>query len=633
MDTRKETDFTFDGYHLDASRRLLLKDGVPVALHAKAFDVLLALVGRHGEVITKEELLEIAWPGQFVEEGNLTVQISTLRKLFAETKNEHRFIVTVPGRGYTFVADVSHPEELVVESHRRSTIVIEENLAGNATSDVARLAAPSRTRWSRVVTVGSLVMIFAAGGLGYLLYSSTAAATKQIKTIAVMPFANETSNPDLEYLTDGITETLINSLSQLSGVSVRARASVSRFKSKELNLQQLRSDLNVEAILSGRVVQQGDHLTFFVALIDTETGNQIWGEQYERPQTEMVGLQNEIARDVSNKLRDRLSRTDQEHLAKKYTADPEAYLLYLKGRFFWNKRSPNDLKQAIEFFEQATKRDPNYALAFTGLADAYSLLSNYGGSLPHETKPKARTAALKALQLDDTLAEAHTSLGGILGDYDYDFAGEEREYKRAIELNPNYATAHHWYAELLARSGRVGDAEAEFKKALELDPLSLIINRSYAESLVYARRYDDALAQLLKMREFDPDFIGVDIDIALVNQLKGNYGEAVESHALVEEKMLGKPEYAAQMRESFARGGWEEFLKEMTGPTRPANLPYYLAATFDVARGDSDAAFGNLDQAIENREPFILNMKVDPRLDPIRGDVRFNELLKRIGLE
>ena len=638
METLATKNFRFSDFELDGVRRLLLKDGEPVALNPKAFDLLFALVESRGEVLNKDALLENVWPGQFVEEGNLKVHIAALRKAFQEDKKEHRFIVTVPGRGYSFVAELEQAEdrEIVVEHHRLSRIVVtEENGAADAdpSDGVARpVRPPQRPARNLTFIAGLPVIILAAAALGYWFFLGRSTAPTPIESIAVMPFVTDSGSTDLEYLADGMTESLINSLSHLTHLSVKAKTTVSTYKDKNAQPQQIGADLNVQAVLIGRVIQRDDLFALYLSLVDTRTGNQIWGGTYDRKQADIVALQGEIARDVSNKLRTKLSVTEERDLEKKYTEVPEANLLYLKGRFFWNKRSPQDLKKSIDFFEQATRLDPNYALAFAGLADAYSLLSNYGGSLPHETKPKARTAALKALSLDDSLAQAHTALGGVLGDYDYDFAGEEREYKRAIELNPNLATAHHWYGELLTRTGRHEEAAIEFQKALDIDPLSLIINRSHAESHLYARRYNESLSHLEKLKELEPNFYPVYDSLAIVNQVKGNYDESVEAFAQVEELMLGQKQFADQMRQSYARGGWNEFLREMTGPRRPANLPVYIGATFHAALGDKDSAIAELNRSFERRESFVLSIKVDPRLDPLRDDERFIDLMRRIGL-
>lgn len=494
---------------------------------------------------------------------------------------------------------------------------------------IARTGELSRPKQTKAIVFVAAVFIaaIAVSAYFYFLRKNTAA----IQSVAVLPFTNQSGNSDIEYLSDGITESLINSLSQLPNLSVKARSTVFRYKGKDVTPQQVGSELSVQAVLNGRVTQRGDQLTLNLELVDARTGDQIWGEQYIRRTADLVSLQSEIARDVSNKLRVKLSGADEQKLAKNYTANAEAYQLYLRGRFYWNKRAPQDLQKAVEYFQQAIAVDPNYALAYSGLADSFALLSNVAVAVPREGMLKAREAALKALSLDDQLAEAHASLGIILCDYDYDFAGAEREYKRAIELNPKYATAHHFYGNLFSHLGRPEESFAEFRRALELDPLSLVINRMYGESLFYARKYDESITQLKKTLELNSNFTLTHSSLSNAYQLKGNYAAAVEEFAK-EEELKNRSENAAMIRESFAKGGWQGFLRAMTGTRRPDNLEFYEVARFHAALGEKDQAFAELNKSYEKRENSLVSLKVDPHLDPLRSDSRFAELMRRIGL-
>jgi tetratricopeptide (TPR) repeat protein len=345
---------------------------------------------------------------------------------------------------------------------------------------------------------------------------------------------------------------------------------------------------------------------------------------------DLVSLQSEIARDVSQKLKTKLSGADEQRLAKNYTKNPEAFQLYLKGRFYWNKRTPQDLQKAIEYFNQAIAVDPNYALGYAGLADAYAQLSNYRAAPPREIMPKAKDAALKALSLDNNLAEAHTALGLILHIYDYDFAGAEREHLRAIELNPNYSTAHHFYGILLSYLGRHEESLAHLERALEIDPFSLIITRGYGERLIFARRYDDAITQLKKTLELDADFELAHFSLAIAYQMKDNYAEAVEEYAKYQEQ-IGEPQTAAIMRESYSKSDWQGFLRMITEKRIRFNSPLDNLATFYAALGEKDKAFAKLNKSYENRENIMSQLKVDPRLDSLRDDPRFQELLRKVG--
>ena len=627
-----QSQFKFGEFELDVQKRVLRKNGESVPLHAKSFDLLHALVENQGQVLSKDQLLDKVWPGQFVEEGNLSVQIFTLRKVFGERKDEHKFIVTVPGRGYSFVADVEvEDQELTVETHRYEEILVDEEVIDTAERrDVDPRSGPVSAARFKSSYVVLLVLPILTLLVGYWIFSGRGGTATDINSVAVMPFQNDGEGSDIEYLSDGLTESLINDLSRLPGLAVKARSSVFKYKGKDVSPIEAGRELNVRAVLVGRLVKQAGSITLYMSLVDTRTGDQVWGQQYDGVIPNAAALRTKVSSDVSHNLRAKLSTADEQKVSKTYTSNTEAYLLYMKGRYYWNRRTAPDLRKAIESFERATQLDPNYALAFAGLADSYSLLANFGGAPAIETKPKALTAALKALSIDDDLAEAHTSLGGILGDFNFDYVGEEREYKRAIEINPNYATARHWYGEMLTRNGRYEEAERELKTAIELDPLSLPIARAYADSLYYARRYEDSLVELRKIIELDPTFLHVYDSFATVYQTTGNHAACVESIAKVEE-LMGEAGFAEQMRRSFADGGWEGFLSEMTGDTRPGNLPVYFVAVFNAALGDKDAALASLERSYANREGFILWIKVDPRLDPLRDDSRFQDLMTRVG--
>ena len=489
-------------------------------------------------------------------------------------------------------------------------------------------ASKSKSR-SGVVAAVVVVATLALAASAYLYLSRGRSAAKN--SIAVLPFQNAGGDPNLEYLSDGISEGLINSLSQLPGVRVMARSTMFSFKGKDVDPQAVGKQLGVEAVLTGRVVQHGDSLTVQADLVNVADGSQMWGEQFNRKLTDLVALQGEVARDVSNRLRAKLTGAEEQRLAKTYTANPEAYQHYLKGRFYWNKRTAKDLQKAVEYFQQAVAADPNYALAYAGLADAYSLLPTYGGGSPREMFPKAREAAVKALSLDSQLGEAHVSLGLVLNYYDYDFAGAEREFKAAIGLNQMNPTAHLTYGNLLSTLGRHEEALNEFRRALELDPLSLIGNRLYGLGFFYARRYDEAIAQLERTIELDASFAPAYDSLANVYSVKGDYAASIEAFAKNQE-LIGEGQNAALARESFARSSWQGFLRAMTEASGAANLASYRLATYHAALGEKDRAFDELSKAYESREFFMILLKVDPRLDPVRSDPRFAEIVRKVGL-
>jgi serine/threonine-protein kinase len=494
----------------------------------------------------------------------------------------------------------------------------------------------------RGFAIGLAILLLAAVGAGVRFLSNRPANLTNIESIAVMPFVNESGNADSEYLSDGMTETLISSLSQLPRLSVKARSSVFRYKGKDINPQTVGNELSVQAVLLGRVIQRGDQLTLRLELVDARNENLIWSEQYTRKQADLVSLQTEIARDVSNKLKTKLSGADEQKLAKKFTENTEAYQLYLKGRYHWNKRTPTDIRKSIEYFRQAIDQDPTYALAYAALAEAYVLIPSYIRDSPKESYERARTAAIKALEMDETLADAHTALAIVKNEYDWNFAEAERDFKRAIELNPNDATTHQFFSEYLIMVGRYEEAIAEIKRAQELDPLSLIINAMAGPVYAESGRYDQAIEQLRKTIEMDQNFPRAHMYLAVTYERSGMFGEAIsefEKHSILRGISPEKAaKEAAVLREAYKKSGangyWrkkieigekERALHLGTSPTLSAIAVYYAQI------GETDKAVALLEKAYEQRESNVRRLK-SPLYGPIRSDPRFQDLIRRVGL-
>lgn len=506
-------------------------------------------------------------------------------------------------------------------------------VAGNSHPGKLEAAGESKRHW-RAVVIAVSILILGATGLGIWLFKTRSISTNAapIESIAVLPFVNESGNAEMEYLSDGMTESLINGLSQLPKLNVKARSSVFRYKGKEVDPQQIANELNVQAVLNGRVVQREQGLILYLSLVDARTGNQIWGEQYNRKQADLIQLQTEIARDVSSKLRTKLSGADEQRLTKNFTANPEAYQLYLLGRFHWNKRSKTDIYRAIEYYSQAVRSDQNYAIAYAGLADAYAIVPGYDKSVsPLESQSKAREYALKALSLDETLSEAHVSYGLVIQSMHFDFTGAEREFKRAVELDPKNAIAYVSYAMLLTGLGRFDEAEANFRRALELEPASQNVNRTYGNFLMIMRRYDESEKQLRKTVELDPNFQVGYFSLANTLQVQGRHAESVEAYARARE-ITGNIEEAAAMRASFKKGGWRGFALDFTDSDWMSdNRPKYMDAARLASIGENRRALDALEEAFAERESFMTVVRVDPRFDPLRNDPRFQRLLLRIG--
>jgi serine/threonine protein kinase/tetratricopeptide (TPR) repeat protein len=484
--------------------------------------------------------------------------------------------------------------------------------------------------------VAVIAMVLGAFGLiAYLQTPDTAAA---IESIAVLPFQNRSAETDTEYLSDGLAESLIYRLSQLPNLKVSPTSSVFRYKGKEIDPVKIGQELGVNAVLSGRMVQRGEKLTISAELVDVRYNKLLWGEQYERKMSELLQTQREIAREIVDKLKIKVSGKEKG-LAKHYTESNEAYQLHLKGRYYWNKRTVEGLQKALEYFQQAIDRDPNFALAYSGLADTYALLGGpeAGGDMPpNEMLPKAKAAALKALEIDETLAEPHVSLAHTKYFYDRDFSGAEREFKRAIELNPNYSVAHHWYAIYLLVVGRQRDSLAEIKRAHELDPLSLSINTWLGHILARTGQPDQAVEQLRKTVEMDPNFILAHFRLGSVYEEKEMYDEAVSEYREVLKLSGGRPLGVSALAHAYAlMGKREEAQKNLDELIRLSKQRFVSPASIAliyIALGDKDQAFAWLEKANELRELNIVRIKVDPRFDPVRSDPRFADLVRRIGI-
>ena len=466
-----------------------------------------------------------------------------------------------------------------------------------------------------------------------------------IDSLAVLPFVNVSADPQTEYLSDGITESVINNLSQLPSLRVMARSTVFRYKGKEADPQKVGQDLHVGAVLSGRLQERGDTLVIQAELVDVSKGTQLWGAQYNRKLADILAVQQEISQQISEKLRVRLTGEDKTRLAKRGTTNPEAYQLYLQGQYEWNKRTPESLKKSIEYFHRAIEKDPAYALAYAGLADVYVISSSYGIFAPKDCFPRAKAAAIKALELDDMLAEAHATLGYEKTEFEHDWSGAEKEFRQAIERSPGYANAHYFYGIVyLVAAGRMDEAITEMKKALELDPLSLIINTNLGYTYYLARQYDKALEQYQKTIQMDPNFGGgLHGKLAAVYEQFGKYEEAIPEAQKDFAIRRGNPTeaaaMAAELRKAYLQSGpkgyWQKRLELAIQRRRRSPEPYQSAmglASLYSRLGDKDKAFESLEIAYQDVDENLTEVKVDPAYDPLRSDPRFQDLLRRIGL-
>ncbi|PYS56670.1 MAG: hypothetical protein DMF76_24310 [Acidobacteria bacterium] len=548
--------YEFGDFRLETAEQLLLHRGQPISLTPKAFDTLLVLVQSSGHLVEKDELMKRVWADAFVEEANLARNVWALRKTLEDDNGEHRYIETVPKRGYRFIAPVrevaSADTGVLIQRRVRARIVSEEEETseepqvrtkptippGSVVETRGPMTALSlstpRNRKRRNAALGLLaiaILIVAVAIPTVVIRNARSGSTsKTIESVAVLPFNNLSNDPELDYLSEGITENLINRLSQVSRLKIIAHNSVFRYKGKQVDPQKVGGELGVQAILIGRLEARGGELSISGELVDARDGTHLWGDHYERKLSDLQSLQGELAQDMASALRLQLSGEEKTRFGQGYTRNAEAYQLYIKGRYFWNKRTTEGMKKGLESFEQAIRLDPDYAAAYVGLADCYGVLSQVGDFSPNDVMPKAKAAALDALRIDETLAEAHASLAMIDELYDWNWKSADTEFKRAIELNPNYATAHHWYAMYLSAMGRNDEALAEIRRAEALDPVSLITDTNEGWILFCARQYDQAINKLQATIEMDPNFANAHYKLALVYEIKGMYKEAVEEH-------------------------------------------------------------------------------------------------------
>ena len=504
---------------------------------------------------------------------------------------------------------------------------------------VAQAPAAERGKlWSIVLPVVLVVLLIGlAAGIWYWRLKASAA---QIESVAVIPFANVGGNGDTDFLVDGLTESLIASLAHVPGLKVKSRNSVFRYKGKEVDVQKVGKELTVDALLTGRVVQHGDTIQVSADLTNVQDNTEIWGEQYESKASDIISLQQQIAGDIAGRLRSKLSGPERQQVAKQGTQNADAYQLYVKGRYYWNKRTNADIKTAISYFNQAIDKDPSYALAYSGLADAYNVLGSYGED-PNDVTPKASEAAAKALELDPTLAHPHAVLGGIKMEYSWDFAGGEAEFKKALELDPSDATARQWLSEGLCEiGGRAQEAIDEGNRAHQLDPLSPIISAQQAQAYTYNRQFDKAIEIFKKVIADNPTFGRAHGELAYAYWGAHKYPEAIQEWETGSQLEGDKnyAEYAAASEAGFRAGGWPGALRksiEVSLAQRKAKTGYvspYAIAQLYADLGDKDHAFEWLNTAFQERDINIISLRTDFLLDPLRSDPRYTELVRKVGL-
>jgi TolB-like protein/Flp pilus assembly protein TadD len=607
--------YEFGPFRLDSVKRLLLRDRQVVSLAPKVFETLLILVQYNGQIVEKDELIRLIWPNTFVEEANLTQHVFTLRKLLGKTADGRQYIATVPKRGYRFA-----PVDREIQ---------------DASTDV-EVKLPHTTR------------------PGPKEETATDLQDGPILSLAILPMSNASHNADLEYLSDGITESIINILSQLPQLRIIARNTTFQYKGQEIDVKEVGRDLGVRVVVMGRVQIRSDMLNIQVELINAVDGSQFWGDQYRRPISDIIVIQEEIARKISDTLKLKLTREERHQLSNLPPSSLESYRLYLLGRYYQNKYTEEGMRKGVEYLQRAIIKEPNFAQAYAALSVCYALgglpldpkfALAYAEMMdrpapvdlpPREAMSKAKAAAIMALEIDNKAAEAHAALGFTRYRLDWDWPAAEIAYRRAIELNPNYATAHHWYSMCLRTMGRLDEALEEAKLARELDPLMLIINVELGRIFYFAREYNEAIKHYRKTLEMDPYFPPAHYHLGQAYEQKCMYEEAIVEFQQANSLVGDNQEAVAALGHVYALSGKRDEacrildkLKELS--IRRYISPYDIALLY-VGLGEKDNAFEWLQNAYADRSVLLIGLKVEPMLDSLRSDPRFTHLMQRVGL-
>jgi TolB-like protein/DNA-binding winged helix-turn-helix (wHTH) protein/Tfp pilus assembly protein PilF len=659
MSQPKSHSYEFGPFRLDLSERQLFRDGTPVSLTRKDFETLAVLVKKSGHVVEKDDLLKEVWADAFVEEANISRHVWTLRKTLGESEEGLKYIETVPRRGYRFTADVREVgdggEQLVLERHSVTHVIAEEDddeAAGpgrgiaqdfGRKSPAASSEKQESPRWRRGLSFGVLCALVL--GLGAALYhtwtsretergQAGVAATAIPRSIAVLPFKTMGEGDNNEYLGMGMTDALITRLGNVSQVLVRPTSAVRKYLGVEKGAASVGQELQVESVLEGSVQRSGDRIRVTVQLIRVSDGAQVWGDKFDDTFTNVFALQDSISEKMAAALELKLTSEEQKRLTKRYTDNVEAYQLYLKGRYHVLKLTPPEIQTGISYFQQAIAIDPSYALAYVGLADAYR--SALVGDMPATAfLPQAKAAAQRAIEIDDTLADAHAELGFIIFWYDWDWNAAENQFKRALELNPNDADGHLFYAHLLSNTGRHAEALAEVRRARELDPLNLRTGALEGQFLIHAGRTDEALAGLQKTLELEPNFGFAHLFASSAYIEKGMYPEAIAEGRKARELNGANSHPVAFLGYALAKSGKQAearaVLAELLNRSKERYVPPYNIALVYNGLDERDETLAWLERGFEQRDPKMVFLKVEPKWNDLRSDQRFQDLLRRVG--
>jgi TolB-like protein/DNA-binding winged helix-turn-helix (wHTH) protein/Tfp pilus assembly protein PilF len=626
----KRPPIRFGIFEVDLQAGELRRRGLKVQLQQQPFQILAMLLECPGEVVTREEIQKRLWPTDtFVDfDRGLNRATNRLRESIGDEAGNPRFIETLPRRGYRFIGQIEK-----LDGGRNTAALVSGQDDAVPTNRSRHLPSFGQVRARIGFTFAIIILGLLALAAWFFFLRPRDGA---IQSVAVLPFINASSDSNAEYLSDGITESLINNLSQLPNLRVMARSTVFRYKGKDIDPQKIGNDLHVQAVLSGRLVQQGKLLVIQAELMDVKTGTQLWGGQFNRGVEDVLALQYDLSSEIAEKLRLKLTGDEKQRLAKRYTEDAEAYQFYLKGRYYWNKRSPEGTRKAVSYFQQAKDKDPAYALAYAGLADAYTYLSFFNLAPPRDAMPRAKTAAMMALEIDEHLAEAHVSLGYISFAYDWDWSAAGKHFDQALALNPTLTRAHNFYPLYLSSRGMAQQALAVAKAALDLDPASPSVSHYLALQLYLARQFDQAIEQCHKTLDLDPNFA---IAYQVLGQAYLAEGMNREAEPVLEKYSAlsqGSADSLALLGYSHARLGERSqalrTLDELKATSKKSYVPAFYFAMIYAALEDKDQAFMQLEKGYDERFARFAYLKLEALWDPLRSDERFSDLVRRVGI-
>jgi len=614
----------FGIFEVDLQAGEIRKAGVRQKLAGQPFQVLQALLENPHEIVTREQLRQRLWrENTFVDyDLGLKKAVNRLREVLGDSAENPHFIETIPRQGYRFIGAVD-------------AMPGPENLPASATTRPS--TRETSWKWIAGASLGALALLLFASNAGKLRTRIFAGSRPlEIHSLAVLPLNNLSGDPEQEYFADGMTDELITDLAQISALRVISRTSVMHYKGTNKTLPQIARELNADAVLEGSVQRSGDQVRIRAQLIYAASDRHLWAESYEGSLRDVLDLQNKVATEIARQIKIQVTPEEKTRLASARPVNLEAHEAYLKGRYYLNQRTEKGFQQSVRYFNEATQKDPNYPLGYAGLSDSYILLGEYSLLPAQEAFANARAAATKALELDDSLAEAHNALAAVKVDYDWDWPGAEREFRLAIELNPGYATAHQWYAELLSQIGRHEEALAEIKLAEQLDPFSLIINVVHGDALRSAGQYDLAIEQLQKTLEIDPNFAHAHFHLGMTYLLKVAFADAIAEFQKAVSLSPNVTDYKGGLGYAYAVAGdraeARKLLEELKTRSKQSYVPWFYIAGIYAGLGEKEQAIANLEKAYEQREQGLAVMKREPMFDPLRSDARFQELLRRMNL-